>query len=259
MIYRNPEREQKRHAECITPHIIEYSDPRALENFCEFDLHVHDEIYRNHMGWQFILLISDDGFSKLSQNELASRQTYILRRIEFKAPRLHSFILPEIRGYVKTTDFQEFASHVYRLALSALTEQIDSNGLSFYLETEEMAKDANMIPLIPKIMQLRKSEMDNCTVTKNESFYDLRALWLTHWGYSLLKASSKKIIANEKDILRIKDMFSSVGFELNIEEGDTTLIHVKMPEYLRNTIWTETSDYKRSIVKADKLFKISEG
>ena len=117
-------------------------------------------------------------------------------------------------------------------------------------DTEKMKQWPEFAPLIPTIIELRKKEMDNYVIAKlDNATYDLRGLWLTHWGFKLLKSAHNWLTASRKTIIKVEKVLAAAGYKLNIQETNETPIHVKMSPAMREFIWSHGSGSKLTLSK----------
>ncbi len=239
----------KRHPSCMKPRSFGYMDPRRIGMFDKLDLSERDRILGGIMGWRVPLIISDQAYSAIRKDDRFHKQNSILSRMDIGVDLLDSDILFELRACYQENDFHKYRSDVSAIARTVLKDQLDNGGSTLFLDTDKMRPWAEFASLIPAILELRKAEMEKCVVSKVGDSYDLRALWLTHWGFKLLSLSKLWLTASAKTIARVKELMTSAGFELNIQETDTTPIHVKMSDNMRTFIWSHGRSHKKTLSK----------
>ncbi len=239
----------KRHPQCMSARNFGYIDPREISGFDSLDKQDQDRLLRELMGWRYPLVVSESTYSKFTEDERRIHQTNILSRMDLGVDLLDADILDEIKTVYQEENFPQFRDHIARISAVVLEKQLWDDGLTLFLDTEKMKERAEMIPLIPRVIELRRQEMENCVVSNQDGSYDLRALWLTHWGFHLLKATHKMLTASERTISRVKNAFSKVGFDVKIRKRKTTEIHVKMSKSMMNFIWQHAKEPDASLSK----------
>lgn len=239
----------KRHPQCMSTRNFGYIDPREISGFQNLDRQDQDRLLKELMGWRYPLVVSKESYSRFSSNERKLFQTDILRRMDIGIDLLDADLLDEMRTVYQEEDFPRFRDHIARLAAVILERQLAEGGLTLFVNTEKMKERAELIQLIPSVLDLRKREMDDCVISMKEDVYDLRALWLTHWGFQLLKSIHRMLTASEKTIGKVRSTFEKVGFELRVVEGSTTPVHVKMSDEMRNYIWAQAKRNEVALAK----------
>ena len=250
MYYGDSSRDKvKRHPKCMSAQNFGYIDPRTIHRFNELDDSVRDKILQSLMGWRLPLVVSSSTFSSYSPLQRFAAQNGVLARMDIGVGMVETDILDELRSVFQESDFGKFREDVSALARAALKVQLDRGGLTLYLDTEKMKPWPEFASLIPSIIDLRKDEMDKCIITKVDETYDLRALWLTHWGFKLLRTTHKWLTASGKTMPKVQKLMSAAGFKLNVQETNETPIHVKMSPQMRDFIWSHGQGNVNTLAK----------
>ncbi|MHA2024267.1 MAG: tetratricopeptide repeat protein [Candidatus Thorarchaeota archaeon] len=244
----------KRHPHCMRPRSFGYVDPRKIDYFDKLDLADQDRILDGIMGWRSPLIISEQAYSDISKIERLEKQNSILSRMNIGIDLLEFDILDELRECYQEKDFHKYQSDVSTIAKTVLRNHLDNNGFTLFLDTGKMKPWPEFSSLIPDILELRKAEMENCIVSKIGNTYDLRALWLTHWGFKLLRLTHGWLTASAKTIVRVKEIMATAGFEINIQETDSTPIHVRMSDNMRDFVWSHGRANKKTLDKFNLAF-----
>lgn len=118
-----------------------------------------------------------------------------------------------------TMNYETAKQAIFNRAVELLEEQIDHGGPTLFLDTEAMI-ETSASKLISKIIDARKLEIENTTILTKASVTLMNSLWLTHYGYNILKALNVGLrhFGTED---KVKQSFSELGFTLKTEEVDS--------------------------------------
>ena len=175
--------------------------------------------------------------------------------MDFGIDLLDADILDEIRSKFQENDFQLFRKNISQIAYTALKKQLENNGLTLFLDTDKMKQIPELAALVPILIELRQKEMNDCIITEQGGTYDLRALWLTHWGFKLMRTSrSRRLTASENVFAKVKKLLSIAGFNLPVKTRKTTPIHVKMSDDMREYIWSHGQANESALGKFKLVF-----
>ncbi|TFG34646.1 hypothetical protein EU527_02240 [Candidatus Thorarchaeota archaeon] len=160
-------------------------------------------------------------------------------------------------------DIQTFLRHTL---VETLLEQFESGGTTALLDIERMVGTPADV-LIPKILDLRREEMENTVITvvgKEVILYDvfmnmigtitepkepviLEDLWLTAYGCQVLSAMHLGLKTDLITLSKIKAVLEKMELTLNIEWSERVInkSHVNMSEAMKTLILRRASNLKR--------------
>ena len=120
----------------------------------------------------------------------------------------------------ESMDYETAKRAIFDSAVELLDEQISNNGPTLFLETEPM-KETRASRLIAKIVEARRREIENTTVLTKGSTSLMNALWLTHYGYKILRALEVGVRHFGVAIEEVKRSLEDIGLSLMTREVDS--------------------------------------
>ncbi len=126
---------------------------------------------------------------------------------------------------------------IYDRTVELLSEQVKREGPTLFLHVGTM-RNTRASKLIPGIIKRRKKEIEAIKVPFFRGRAFLQSLWLTSYGFHLLKALRIGVSTDSRGLEKVKAAVKEMGFELNIERVDSV-------EHLH---WKETSQSHRAFV-----------
>jgi len=114
-------------------------------------------------------------------------------------------------------DYESARRAIFDRAIELLDEQITNNGPTLFLDTEAM-KETRASRLIVKIIEARKTEMENTTVITKGSTSLMNSLWLTHYGFKILDALNVGVRHFGAELDEIRKSLDDLGFVLKTSE-----------------------------------------
>ncbi|MFX1604777.1 MAG: hypothetical protein ACFFDD_02615 [Promethearchaeota archaeon] len=151
-----------------------------------------------------------------------------------------------LEGTDDSMDYESARHAIFDNTVKLLDDQITNNGPTLFLETEAM-KETRASKLIAKIVEARRREIENATVPTKGSTSLMNALWLTHYGYKILKALEIGVTHFGVKIEDVKKNLETIGLSLKIREVDSledTEIEepVQCSQSMRNYVLNEIED-----------------
>ncbi|MGY5851939.1 MAG: hypothetical protein RTU92_00060 [Candidatus Thorarchaeota archaeon] len=174
-------------------------------------------------------------------------------------------ILPILEQIPPISDYVDVRSFLQHTLVESLLEKLEAGGTSLLLNVDKM-KDTPAATLIPKILELRKYELDRTTVSIIGSelvIYDvfmketdckvipdkgnsvlLENLWLTALGYEVLSKLDVGLQTDLKGLKRIQKAINKIGTDLQLERVNSRSVHLKtnMSEAMRALILKHALD-----------------
>jgi hypothetical protein len=192
--------------------------------------------------WQYYADLTEEyGWESVHYNTLCIIEN-LDERSWFRAQKglLEGMGLSEISGFdgnptlllkdlEETSDFQSVRSSVFDVATELLESQLQEDGSTIFLDVDKLA-DTRALRLIPMITKLREKEIENAIVQIGGNQINLLPLWLTHWGYEILRVLRFGLTTDLEGFDLIQRNFRNIGHEIRTEQADPQ--EIKLPENL---------------------------
>ncbi|MGY5854696.1 MAG: leucine-rich repeat protein [Candidatus Thorarchaeota archaeon] len=132
------------------------------------------------------------------------------------------------------SNYAEAQDSIIEGVVDLLEKQFERGGSTLFLDIEVLS-ETRASRLIPRIHELRENEIEETYIPVVQGMADLRYLWLTNYGFSILSTMRvKEVRMNLRMFRNIQVAMEQIHVTLKQEDGD------KKPE--PPTIWKETSD-----------------
>lgn len=151
--------------------------------------------------------------------------------------------IPKILKLVgEETSIDSGKEEVLPLLVEQMIMQIKTKGPTTGLNLDEaMKKHADFVVLVPEILKRRKTEIEEVCVLKMNNLYGLRYLWLTAYGFEILKALKMNLHTNQDGLHQIQEALDKLGYELKITNAQRAASPVRMSRKLMGCIWEVAS------------------
>ena len=141
-------------------------------------------------------------------------------------------------------DLEKAREQVIPRLVEKIIETVDNDGSTIGLDIEKVGiRHPEIAAIIPKIVELRKHELEKITVESDSNGWslDLRKLWLTAYGYEVLSTAKEEVFEKMPSQFRtnpyqfeiVKQAFVDIGVELRIGKESV----IKIGEPLKKAIW----------------------
>ena len=121
---------------------------------------------------------------------------------------------------------------VEKIVVDAMIEQINHGGSSIGLDiTKYYNKYGGIASRISKIEEARRKEIESVEVYRYNRLgttIDLRPLWLTAYGYSILSSLDMEATTFENDLKKIVSAFKDINLELRVVDTDDRIANVML-------------------------------
>lgn len=120
--------------------------------------------------------------------------------------------------------------------IESMSTNVDNGEAATGLKLEDLQSQYTEIAKrIPDILRMRKDEMEKVVIKRKGNTVDLSELWLTAYGYEVLRSMNMKRSTDSVGLKKVKTSLSELGFDLRIE--DASVSGVKMSDELKQVIW----------------------
>ncbi len=137
-------------------------------------------------------------------------------------------------------DYKQAQESVVECVVNLLEKQFEIGGPTLFLDIEDLSQ-SRASKLLPKIHELREREIDENFIPVVQGMADLRFLWLTNYGFSILSTMNvKEVRMNLRMLRKIQAAMERIDVTLELKNES------KIPE--PPAIWTNTSDSLKEYV-----------
>ncbi|MGY5874881.1 MAG: hypothetical protein RTU30_03970 [Candidatus Thorarchaeota archaeon] len=182
----------------------------------------------------------------INPNRKISTQLVIIKALGFQDHGLLDFEFLE-RDFAEilttilsiTEEPQEFRDLFATELTDMLLNQINRKGTT--IEVDVVSSRPEIIRLVPRILDLRKHEIESVCLPISEQGVNLRPLWLTAYGLQSLQALQVKVLfvdLRNPTFCDIDTVFSDLGYPLQTGDEDRVPV-TKMSDSMQNFILTE--------------------
>jgi hypothetical protein len=140
-------------------------------------------------------------------------------------------------------DISEARMQIETAVSSLIPKQVVEKGITVGLDLDRATKFPEIALLTKKILNLRRDEMKRVRVFKDTFPWprvNLKPMWLTHYGLSILASLGMSNETNEEGLKKIEAALTALGIEIQVYEADSGKRHtmpVRMSMDLKGTIW----------------------
>jgi hypothetical protein len=147
-------------------------------------------------------------------------------------------VRPVLSYILLERDKKAFISEIKNRMISFIDTQVERNGTTIGLNLEQIKNESGILTRkIDRIIELRKKEMMGIFIPVEESIADLKPLWLTAYGYDLLKALGYGTTCTTKELEIVKRALREIGFTLQTTDDTSIELDTAVSEGLRDYIW----------------------
>ncbi|TXT54516.1 MAG: hypothetical protein BAJATHORv1_60012 [Candidatus Thorarchaeota archaeon] len=154
---------------------------------------------------------------------------------------------PYLQKIPNSYDFGKVVNQVKKVLESCMVEQIKNNGPTRHIDIERLQSSSGVI-MVPFIVDRRNQEINNLVIAKSvevqdfddfqvyHQYYDLKPLWVTQYGYEILRALEMGLKAKDYQMEEIKNALKRIGLELQI--GNESKYSVEMSQAMKEYLLT---------------------
>lgn len=240
----------KKHIKCITKRDIGKTKIESISGFHSLEEDEKKWLRRTFTmkdkTWKSALSMPNIELNSLDYPALLQIQGKLLERMDCGIGNVDELILKNIRKELPSTElaeyrhinmpFPEMRKRIIDIAIKAAEKQLANNGTTIFFYLEKWTYYPELVKLIPQVLDLRKKEMKTVVLSKTKDRIDLRPLWWTHYGYSILRLGHRHAGASAKTIDRILKLFDNIDVKIEIEEDIDIKIPTKMSEAMMNYV-----------------------
>ncbi|MDF1539629.1 MAG: leucine-rich repeat domain-containing protein [Candidatus Thorarchaeota archaeon] len=137
-----------------------------------------------------------------------------------------------------TGDFQLIQSKLRTNLLFELDNQLANGGSTHFLDLDKSRTIPELAVLAPRVLDLRKQEVESILLNSREGRIDLTPLWETSYGFEMLSALCLGLSTDEKGLDTIRRELSKLGIQLDtVTASEVHTWESKLSEGLRQFIF----------------------
>ncbi len=122
--------------------------------------------------------------------------------------------------------------------VDALCVQIDNNESTIGLKIEGMMDSGDLVARMPRVLELRQEEIERVSVGKAIKYVNLKPLWLTAYGNSVLTAIQKfGVRCTPEELETVERMLKQIEIDIDIKRSIEIELPRKIPELMREYIF----------------------
>jgi len=143
-------------------------------------------------------------------------------------------IIQLLESFEDTNDFHLVQRNLRERLLFELETQLNDGGSTHFIDVEKSRIIPELAVLAPKVLELRRQEVESVQLYRHEGSIDLIPLWETSYGFEMLGALCLGLSTNDEGLNHIRSELSKLGIELeNIIDSLTNHRESKLSEGLR--------------------------
>lgn len=127
------------------------------------------------------------------------------------------------------------------LIASAIVEKlvgiIDSGGSTIGLDIEHCTQYGDLASRLDAVLHLRQQEMENVEISFFGGEYDLRGLWLTAYGFEILRALKMGFTTDKTGVEKIMNILENSGFTIKVVKNEAVSYPSHVSCSLKKYIW----------------------
>ncbi len=196
--------------ECVVP-----KDENKVEERKGRTLNSTEAINLDNDGWDRIRKLIPMIRKKLSGNGDLLIQLLLLKLVNIQELGLYDGPLDNILDHISNDANLEIArEQVYDRMLTLVEEQLERNGSTLFIDVDRLST-TRASKLIPLVLEKKMREIDQVTLSVKEDWVDLRPLWLTSYGFAILKSLGITELGVTKSTFRkVRRAFKKAGLKI---------------------------------------------
>jgi hypothetical protein len=138
---------------------------------------------------------------------------------------LNASIVPTLQTGLAESDYANLRAFIRRELTRLLKEQVMQGGPTHFFDINEMQGIPELAVHVPRVLELRKQEIQEVTLVDRDGIIDLRPIIMTAWGFELVQALGLGLQADAEGCDAIQRKLYELDLEVNIskDEADTSI------------------------------------
>jgi hypothetical protein len=147
-----------------------------------------------------------------------------------------NYILPRVGQRKGRHEIQEYVSQ-------KICEQIDNGGTTIGFDIEKMIRHSHFVVRMSKVLEKRQREINQARVAIDGNLVNLKELWLTAYGYSVLSAVNVGTSCSIETFAKIEEELKKNAFTIKTtSDVQSNLLSGTTPA-MKRCIW-EIADFR---------------
>lgn len=133
---------------------------------------------------------------------------------------LDSSIVPILRAGLARSEYASLRTYIRVELIKQLKEQVVRGGPTHFFDINEMLRIPELAVHVPKILELRKREIQGVTLVDRNGVIDLSPIIMTAWGYELAQALGLGLETNSEGCDAIQRKLLELDLSINFSKND---------------------------------------
>ena len=171
-------------------------------------------------GWQRIKLWTLSFSKMLGKTHAFPLQTILLEHLGIPELACYDGPLEDIINLIpESVSFQKGTEELSIALIDLLKDQLEHGGSTLFFDIDSMSTRDSSV-LLPLLLAKRKEEMENVQLKHSQNMIDLSPLWVTGYGYEILRALGvgRKVALGDFHI--VAGAFKEIGVTIEFNESD---------------------------------------
>ncbi|NHJ14489.1 MAG: leucine-rich repeat domain-containing protein [Candidatus Thorarchaeota archaeon] len=185
-------------------------------------------------------IVSEEGWGSLLSRIVERQSSFVNKLVTLRTLGLSELFgfdgsLAEILESVPLElDWDSGVEYIREKLGMTLEQQMETGGPTIFIELNGVAR-TGLAHLVQKILERRSQEIQQTTIHLRPRDTDLTPLWITSYGFSILKAMGLGFQTSMRNVQRIRDELKKLGLRLNTSKEEA-IEGVKMSYDMRKFI-----------------------
>ncbi|NHJ14299.1 MAG: leucine-rich repeat domain-containing protein [Candidatus Thorarchaeota archaeon] len=170
--------------------------------------------------WQQVSSIIRQIRSRLPEDSDILVQLLILKLTKIEGLGLYDGPLDDLLGFIdEHSSYDEAKENLYDRMLTLVEKQLEANGATMFIDIDRLST-SRASKIIPKVLERKREEIEDILLTVQNQIVDLRPLWLTSYGYEILKSMElSQLEVSTEQFQKIRKAFKDAGFVIRTRKG----------------------------------------
>lgn len=129
-------------------------------------------------------------------------------------------IVPVLQDGLAESDYPNLRAHIRGELTRLLKEQIMQGGPTHFFNINEMQEIPELAVHVPRILELRKEEIQGVTIVDRNGVIDLKPIIMTAWGFELVNALGLGLETDAEGYDAIQRKLYELDLEIDISKDE---------------------------------------
>ncbi|MFX0056479.1 MAG: hypothetical protein ACFFAX_04860 [Promethearchaeota archaeon] len=133
---------------------------------------------------------------------------------------LNSSIVPALRAALAESNYANLRTYIRADLLRLLKNQIVQGGPTHFFDINEMKQIPELAVHVPRVLELRKNEIQGVTLVERDGAIDLTPIIMTAWGFELVHALGLGLVTDAEGCDAIQRELYELDLEIDISKEE---------------------------------------